>query len=208
MEDQSTANPRPTIEELLRECGHIHGHICPGQLLGVRMALLGCELIGITDPRGVDRKSFLVWVEIDRCMSDAVSVVTGASLGRRSLKFVDYGKVACTFYNTAKENAVRIAALDSARSLADIRFPGLEKKERQMRAYRSASDSELFKVEVVRPFLSEMDLPGRPRSRVVCYKCGEGVNDGREIKGAEGQSLCRSCAREGYYVKGDRNRDS
>lgn len=199
MSEQVIDGAWPTVEELLVECGRIHGHVCPGQLLGVRMAMHGCELVGIRDPKGADRKSFIVWVEIDRCMTDAVSVVTGASLGRRSLKYVDYGKVAATFYNTATGEAVRVAALDSARNLADIRFPGLEKKERQMRAYASALDSELFKVETVRPVLGEMDWPGRPRARVACDACGEGVNDGRELKDEGGRCLCRPCATGGYY---------
>src|ERR1043165_232703 len=106
-----------TLDELLLECGRLHGHICPGQILGVRMALLGCRLIGLDDPKGADRKSLIVWVEIDRCMTDAVSAVTGVRLGRRSLKYVDYGKVAATFLNTENERAVRIVALEEARNL-------------------------------------------------------------------------------------------
>src|SRR5919202_4044832 len=101
----------PSIDELLEECGRLHGHLCAGQLLGVRMALLGCELLGISDPRGADRKRLIVWVEIDRCMTDAVSAVTGARLGKRSLKFVDYGKVAATFLNRETGKAFRIVAL-------------------------------------------------------------------------------------------------
>src|SRR5215204_5400726 len=95
---------------LIDECGRLHGHICPGQVLGVRMALLGCRLIGIEDPRGSDRKSLLVWVEIDRCMTDAVSAVTGVRLGKRTLKFLDYGKVAATFLNLSDKRSYRIVA--------------------------------------------------------------------------------------------------
>src|SRR5437773_2463219 len=104
-----------SVKTLLDKCAHIHGHICAGQLLGVRMAMLGCRLIDIGDPIGADRKRFVAWVEIDRCMADAVGAVTGARLGRRSLKFVDYGKVAATFLNTDTGRAVRIAALDESR---------------------------------------------------------------------------------------------
>lgn len=189
-----------SFEELLEECGRLHGHLCAGQLLGVRMALLGCRLIGVKDPRGSDRKKLIVWVEIDRCMADAVGAVTGARLGKRSLKFFDYGKVAAAFHNTETGEAVRIVALDESRGLADARYPEIEnKKERQFRAYREATDEELFKVERVRVALSEMDLPGRPRARVVCARCGEGVNDGREVSGADGATLCYPCARGGYY---------
>ncbi|HLL71487.1 MAG TPA: FmdE family protein [Pyrinomonadaceae bacterium] len=178
----------------------LHGHICPGQVLGARMAVLGCELIGIDDPRGADRKKFIVWVEVDRCMTDALSAVTGVRLGRRSLKFLDYGKVAATFLNTETGRAVRLAAHDSSRNLADSRYPSVEsKKERQMRAYREASDVELFKIETVSVELREMDAPGRPRARVTCEKCLEGVNDGREVKGRDGEILCLPCARGAYY---------
>src|SRR3954454_15981132 len=109
------------LNELLDECGRLHGHICPGQVLGVRMALLGCRLIGVNDPNGADRKSLIVWVEIDRCMTDAVSAVTGVRLGKRSLKFQDYGKVAATFHNLETGRAYRVVALDEARALADAR---------------------------------------------------------------------------------------
>ena len=88
------------LAELLKECEHLHGHMCAGQVLGARMALLGCREIGIDDPRGADRKKLIVWVEIDRCMTDAISAVTGVRLGKRSLKYLDYGKVAATFFNT------------------------------------------------------------------------------------------------------------
>src|SRR5215210_3463384 len=100
-----------TVDQLLEECGRLHGHLCAGQLLGVRMALLGCGLIEVRDPRGADRKKLVVWVEIDRCMADAVGAVTGARLGKRSLKYLDYGKVAASFLNMQTGQAVRIVAL-------------------------------------------------------------------------------------------------
>jgi formylmethanofuran dehydrogenase subunit E len=188
------------VEELLEECGRLHGHLCAGQLLGIRMSLLGCQQIGITDPRGADRKNLIVWVEIDRCMADAVSAVTGVRLGKRSLKYKDYGKVAATFLNLLTGEAVRVLALDESRALADARYPQIEnRKERQFRAYREATDEELFKVERVSVEYGEMDAPGRPRSRVACARCGEGVNDGREVKTADGVNLCRPCAEGSYY---------
>lgn len=190
------------LDELLEECAKLHGHMCAGQLLGARMAVLGCSLIGIADPRGAERKKLIVWVEIDRCMADAVGAVTGARLGKRSLKYQDYGKVAATFFNTETKEAVRVVALEESRALADARYPEIEsKKERQFRAYREATDEELFKVERVRVEYGEMDAPGRPLSRVTCAHCGEGVNDGREVKTTDGLLLCRPCALGGYYQK-------
>lgn len=188
------------MDELLEECGRLHGHLCAGQLLGVRMALLGCRLIGLEDPRGAERKKLIVWVEIDRCMADAVGAVTGVRLGKRSLKYFDYGKVAASFLNTETGKAVRIVALEESRALADERYPQIEdKKERQFRAYREATDEELFKTEEVAVAYGLMDAPGRPRARVFCVRCGEGVNDGREVTGPQGELLCRPCAYGGYY---------
>lgn len=193
---------KQSLDELLEECGRLHGHLCAGQLLGVRMALLGCSLIGLDDPRGEDRKKLIVWVEIDRCMADAVTAVTGVRLGKRSLKYFDYGKVAATFLNTESGEAVRIVALEESRALADARYPQIEnKKERQFRAYGEADDTELFKVERVQVAYGEMDAPGRPRTRIICARCVEGVNDGREVKTEGGELLCRACALGGYYKK-------
>jgi formylmethanofuran dehydrogenase subunit E len=189
-----------SLDELLKECGRLHGHLCAGQLLGVRMALLGCRLIGIKDPRGEDRKKLIVWVEIDRCMADAVGAVTGVRLGKRSLKYYDYGKVAATFLNIETNEAVRVVALDSSRALADALYPQIvDKKERQLLTYREATDVELFKAERVAVDYGEMDAPGRPRARITCEMCGEGVNDGREVLMEDGRRLCRPCSSGGYY---------
>ena len=189
-----------SLEEILVECERLHGHMCAGQLLGARMALLGCRLVGLDDPRGADRRKTIVWVEIDRCMADAVGAVTGVRLGKRTLKYVDYGKVAATFLNTETNKAVRIVARESSRSLADERFAAIAKKsERQFRAYSEATDEELFKTEYVDLQLSEMDLPGSPRSRVICEVCGEGVNDGREVTRPDGSVVCRGCEGGTYY---------
>src|SRR5215204_958025 len=132
MQTNYLADPNGLIEE----CGRLHGHICPGQVLGVRMAVLGCRLTGIDDPRGSDRKSLLVWVEIDRCVTDAVSAVTGVRLGKRTLKFLDYGKVAATFLNLSEKCSYRIVAKEESRELADLIYPFVaDKKERQMLTY-------------------------------------------------------------------------
>lgn len=188
------------LDGLIAECGSLHGHICPGQVLGVRMAVLGCQLIGIEDPRGVERKKVFVWVEIDRCVTDAITVVTGVRLGKRSLKFLDYGKVAATFLNLSENLAFRVVAKEESRELADSLFPAIEdKKERQMLTYRGADVSDLFKVESVRLELDEFEMPGRPRRRIICAQCGEGINDGRDLVNALQQRVCRSCAFGGYY---------
>jgi formylmethanofuran dehydrogenase subunit E len=133
-------------------------------------------------------------------MTDAVSAVTGVRLGRRSLKFVDYGKVAATFLNTETGEAVRIVARDDSRKLADERFGEISgKKERQLKAYSEASDSELFTVQRVKVSYLPTDAPGRPLKRIACQLCGEGINDGRELVAETGSVMCRSCGAGGYY---------
>lgn len=170
------------------------------------MAILGCNLIGINDPRDKDRKKLIVWVEIDRCMTDAIGAVTGVRLGRRSLKFFDFGKVATTFLNTETGKAYRIAALESSRELAERLIDTVaDKKSRQMQTYLQATDEQLFTYEEVVVNYVENDQPGRPRSRVICQNCGEGVNDGREVTAA-GRRTCRPCHSGAYYqVASDNN---
>ena len=188
------------LDGLIEECGSLHGHICPGQVLGVRMAVHGCQLTRIEDPRGLERKKLFVWVEIDRCVTDAITAVTGVRLGRRSLKFLDYGKVAATFLNIEENLAYRIVSKEESRELADRLYPAIEdKKERQMLTYRNADVPLLFKVESVRLELDEFEMPGRPRRRIICEQCGEGVNDGRDLSDGLNRRVCHSCAFGSYY---------
>ena len=189
------------LEDLLQRAEESHGHMCAGQVLGVRMAMLGCQAVGIADPRGADRKSLIAFVEIDRCAADAVNTVTGCRLGKRTLKFFDYGKLAATFLNVKTGDAVRVVALDSSREVADCAFPEIENKyQRQLQAYKVLPDEDLFKIERVRVSLPAQDQPGRPVSRVQCDVCGEGINDHREII-SDGRTLCRACAGQPYYSK-------
>jgi formylmethanofuran dehydrogenase subunit E len=187
------------FKQLLTESIKVHGHLCPGQVLGVRMSMLGLQKVGIFDPKGSDRKSIIVYVEMDRCATDAVQSVTGCSLGNRTLKFMDYGKMAATFVNLATNKAVRIFAKDESRTLAKNYFPDVENKYRaQLEAYKIMSDEEFFDVQAVRVRIRPEDMPGRPSRRVVCESCGEQVQDGRELR-HDGRTLCRPCADNGYY---------
>ena len=188
------------IDQLVEQYDLKHGNLCPGALLALRMSVLGCALVGIEDPRGADRNKLVVWVEIDRWLADAVEAVTGARLGKRTLKVLDYGKLAATFLNVETGKAVRIAALESSRRLADLRHPEIEDKyDRQMRTYREAAEEELFGVTDVEVQVRAKDLPGHPRSRLICHKCGEAVNDGREVSLPDRITLCRSCVYGTYY---------
>ena len=187
------------FEQFLTEAVRIHGHLCAGQVLGVRMSMLGLREIGIFDPKGKDRKNILVYVEMDRCATDAVQSVTGCSLGHRTLKFMDYGKMAATFVNLSTNKAVRVFAKDDSRALAKNYFPDLEDKyTAQLEAYKIMSDAELFTVRQVRVRINPEDMPGRPLRRVVCESCGEQVQDARE-QYRDGRILCKPCADKGYY---------
>jgi formylmethanofuran dehydrogenase subunit E len=187
------------FKQLLTESVKVHGHLCPGQVLGVRMSMLGLQEVGIFDPKGSDRKNIIVYVEMDRCATDAVQSVTGCSLGNRTLKFMDYGKMAATFVNMATKKAVRIFAKDESRTLAKNYFPNIDNKYKaQLEAYKIMSDEELFTVMQVRVRIRPEDMPGKPTRRVVCESCREQVQDGRELR-RDGRTLCRPCADKGYY---------
>src|SRR5271156_5670795 len=120
-----------SFEELLRQAEVVHGHMCAGQILGVRMALLACRKLGVEDPRGADRKKLVTYIEIDRCATDAIGMVTGCRLGKRALKFRDWGKMAATFVNLTTGQAIRIVALENSRDLARERYPHIESKGQQ-----------------------------------------------------------------------------
>lgn len=188
-----------SLEELLKQAEIAHGHLCAGQVLGVRMAILGLRMLGIEDPRGRDRKRLVTFVEIDRCMTDAVGVVTGCRLGKRALKFRDWGKVAATFVDVASGRALRIVARESSKRRARELHPELEHKNaQQMAAYREMPDDELFEIQEVRVELPPEEMPGYKGERVVCEQCGEGINFRREVRRG-GKVLCKACAGEAYY---------
>lgn len=182
------------FEDLLDESVKIHGHLCPGQVLGVRMSMLGLKMAGIKDPKGKDRKNIMVFVEIDRCATDAVQSVTGCSPGKRTLKLLDYGKMAVTFKNLKTGKAVRILAIEESKTKAKNYFPEIEDKyECQTAAYKVMPDEELFQCMDVDVEIPEQDMPGRPLSRVKCAECGEHVQDRREVY-VDGKALCKACA--------------
>ena len=164
-----------SFDELLKESSAIHGHRCAGQILGVRMAMVGCREVGIDEPRGC--KKLVVYTEIDRCATDAVQAVTGCSLGKRSLKFLDYGKMAVTFVNTETGQAVRVLAKDDARNLVPLYVQdSVNPRDAQKQAYRIMPEDTLFTVKPVAVEIVAQELPGYRGKRVRCAECGEGIN--------------------------------
>jgi len=191
--------PLKTMAEYERLAEQAHGHMCAGQVLGLRMAICGVRLLGLEDPAGRDRKRLVAFVEIDRCATDAIPIVTGCRLGKRALKFRDFGKVATTFCDLQENRAVRVAARESAKERARATHPEIADKNRQqMLAYRELTDEELFEIQWVRVAIGPEDLPGYKAPRVVCAACGESVSFKREVV-RDGRTLCRSCAGERYY---------
>jgi formylmethanofuran dehydrogenase subunit E len=183
-----------SLEQLLKQAEVAHGHLCAGQILGVRMALLGCGRLGIEDPLGKDHKRLVTFVEIDRCATDAIGVVTGCRLGKRALKFRDWGKMAATFVDVSTGRAIRIAARESSKALAREMYPEIENKnQQQMGAYREMADNDLFAEQWVRVDLPAKEFPGYKGDRIACAECGEGINYERFVE-RDGKILCLSCA--------------
>ncbi len=188
------------FETLLKGSAESHGHLCPGQVVGVRMAMLGCKLIGLNDPKSPNQiKKIIIYVEIDRCATDAIAYVTGVKLGRRSLKFVDYGIMAATFVNLETGKAYRVISTEESRDLVPSYAPEITGKvQQQLEAYRRMPDSVLFRVQEVQVPISEFDLPGPTRHKIICARCGQVVRDKREVI-IEGVPVCQPCARESYF---------
>ena len=197
-----------SLDSLLHEAEIAHGHLCAGQVLGVRMAMLALDRLNVHDPRArhlpdgslnPDRKRLVVFVEIDRCATDAIAVVTAARVGKRALKLRDFGKMAATFIDLDQHlgnddyKALRVVALETSKSRARDLYPDLDKNAQQMKAYRELPDEDLFSTQWVRVSLPPSEFPGYKGERVACARCGEGVNFDRFIE-RDGQRLCLACA--------------
>lgn len=188
-----------SLDEYLQDAAVAHGHLCAGQVLGVRMAMFGLKSLGLNDPQGKDRKRIVTFVEIDRCATDAVMVVTGCRLGKRALKFRDWGKMAATFVDVETGKAFRVAARESSKDLAKRMYPEItDKNQQQMKAYREMDDVALFSAQWVQVELPPEEFPGFKGERIVCSQCGEGISYRREVKQG-GKVLCRGCAGEEYF---------
>jgi formylmethanofuran dehydrogenase subunit E len=188
------------FETLLKGSASAHGHLCPGQVVGVRMAQEGCRLIGLDNPRELPQiKKLIVYVEMDRCATDAISFITGAKLGRRSLKFVDNGIMAATFVNLETGKAFRIVSTEEVRHLVEKYAPEIaDKREQQLAAYKRMDLETLFTIEEVKVDVNAADMPGSTRFKAVCEKCGQIVRDKREVM-KNNQILCKPCALGAYY---------
>lgn len=171
----------------LSEAASIHGDVCAGLTIGTRMAIAGLKAIGIQDPKGKDRKNIIIFVEIDRCATDAIMAITGCQPGKRTMKICDYGKMAATFYNLKTEKAVRITVKEKDKQ-GEPSDP-----EARVKLYATIPDDDLLDVREVALSLPPEDMPGLPVSVVTCETCGERVMDMREVR-QNGKTMCRPCA--------------
>ncbi len=189
-----------SFDQLLAESVARHGHLCAGQVIGVRMAMLGCRLVGIADPRDpAHKKKLIVFVEIDRCATDAIESVTGCRLGKRTLKFKDFGINAATFVNLENRTAYRIVSTESSRQVCKTYAPEeKDTRRQQLEGYKRMPDDELFDVQQVRVDLPEWDMPGPPTCHAVCTRCGQMVRDGKVIRSGQ-ELLCGPCGGGAYF---------
>lgn len=189
-----------SFDQLLAESVERHGHLCAGQVVGVRMAMLGCRLTGIEEPKAAAfRKRIIVFVEIDRCATDAIEAVTGCRLGKRTLKFKDFGVNAATFVNLDTRTAYRIVSTESSRQICKQFAPWeTDPKRQQLEGYKRMPDDLLFDVQKVWVDLADGDMPGPPRQHAECTLCGQVVRDGKEIRKG-GSVLCGPCSEVSYF---------
>ena len=192
------------LEPLLEESAARHQHLCPRQILGVRLGLAGLRALGLIDgcyrPRFENSdKRLLTIVETDGCGADGVGIATDCVVGRRTLRVLDYGKVAATLVDTATGRAVRLAPLSGARSMAAAHAPSAASLwHSYLLAYQSMPDQELLRIQRVELTRSLAEILSKPGVRVRCQQCGEEIMNEREIR-RDGSLLCRSCAGESYY---------
>jgi formylmethanofuran dehydrogenase subunit E len=186
------------LDKCIKEVELFHGHVCAGVMLGTRMSLLGMKAIGINDPKGEDRKDLMVYVEMDRCATDAILVVTGCHPGKRSMKILDYGKMAATFINLKTGKAVRIAAKNTDGDKAFT--PEMIKNNPHTIDYAKRPDDELFTITEVKVDVKPEDMPGPPLRTVPCSSCGERVMDMKDVM-KDGKYMCRPCAENKRYYR-------
>ncbi len=180
----------------------LHAHLCPRQVLGVRMGELAGRLLELPLPQ--QNKRLFVFVETDGCFSDGIMVATGCSMGHRTMRLIDQGKAAATFVDSQANplRAIRIWPSPAARSRAlelSPDMPGRSRWHAQLAAYQVMPDSELLAWQDVELTVSLQAIISRAGVRVTCAGCGEEIMNERQVV-RDGVLLCRHCAGDGYYA--------
>jgi len=185
------------IQYLLERTARKHSHLCPRQILGVRIGLRGMSALGFI--KAPTEKQLFIITETDGCFVDGIVAVTGCSIGHRTLRVEDCGKVAATFVDSKTGYAVRVAPRLDVRERACTFVPEETRHYfAQMRAYQIMPDEMMLTVQTVTLNDPIEKIISRPGLRINCDKCGEEIMNEREIHRG-GQTFCRTCAGEGYY---------
>ena len=186
-----------TLDEMLEETARMHHHLCPRQVLGVRMGILAGKILNLDLPQA--GKRLLAIAETDGCAVDGISVATNCWVGRRTLRIEDYGKIAATFVDTVMKDAFRIAPRRTIREYAREYAPmGSTKWTAQLIGYQRMSDDQLLLVQEVELTVPLEKIISRPGKKAICQKCGEEIMNEREIA-REGRIVCRACGENAYY---------
>jgi formylmethanofuran dehydrogenase subunit E len=198
MDTSLSAGSKHDLDDALEKSAQRHSHLCPRQVLGVRVSMAAAAILGLEIPRS--DKRLLVIAETDGCFASAIEAATGCSVGHRTLRIEDYGKIAATFVDTESEQAVRLAPRAGVRQAALAYLPDeASHYKRQLHAYQVMPDGELLSAQNVRLAVAVEAIISRPRVRATCDRCGEEVINEREII-RDGTTLCRACATMPYYV--------
>lgn len=190
--------PMSDLQTLLKETASYHrGHLCPRQVLGVRMGLYAAELLNLDLPQS-DKRLFTL-VETDGCLTDGIAVATGCWWGHRTMRLIDYGKTAATFMDTRTERAIRITPAPAARSRSPFYAPDAPSHwQAQLEAYQIMPADELLEARDVVLTINLQAIISRPGQRVVCDQCGEDILNERYIRRGE-RLLCLACVDGAYY---------
>ncbi|MCE5335847.1 MAG: FmdE family protein [Desulfobacteraceae bacterium] len=193
-----------SFQSLLNEAVKFHGHLCGGQIIGVRMAMAGLRELGISEPKSEQGRDLVIFMEIDRCAADAIISVTGRTPGKRSIKMMDYGKMAATFVDTSSGRSVRVSVRadseERVKRMAQHLFPQDDEAKAQLDAMACIAEEDLFRIRRVHVAMRPEDLPGVPLDTAVCERCGEMVRDRRQVC-LNGSVLCKPCAQgRDYYT--------
>lgn len=185
------------FQDVLDEAARLHGHLCEGLVLGVRMAVAGLDELGIKDPKSREGMDLVIFVEIDRCPVDGIIAVTGRTPGKRSIKMMDYGKIAATFVDARCGRAVRVSArgdyVERLAAVTKIRMHGLDDRQVKLAALKTMARNDLFNIQSVSVRIPPRDLPGKTLDQVICGMCGEVVKDSRQVL-LDGKAVCRPCS--------------
>ncbi|MBE2220652.1 MAG: TraR/DksA C4-type zinc finger protein [Anaerolineae bacterium] len=189
------------LEEILAISAAQHQHLCPRQVLGARIGLAGAAALGLAVPRS--DKRLLIIVETDGCFADGLSAATGCTMGHRTLRLADYGKIGATFVDVKTETAVRLSPQLDIREKAYQYAPD-EKKHyyAQLVGYQQMPDDQLLTIQPVCLSTPVGQIVSRAGVRVNCAGCGEEIINEREVM-VEERPFCAACAGAAYYAPED-----